>query len=169
MIDALLFGLIAIALLSFIFPLLGKMLSRNKLGIEGKLIWVDKGRKTNPFFNRVFEVLGKPDLMYKIKGGILAVEYKSRKGTNIYQSDIVQAKTAALAARGEGYKVIRILIKTGSKDQYINLPSSDKALFDEVKQYVDITRSAHRGTALKAWPNKFKCRSCAFNHSCSHS
>ena len=166
--DYVLYGFLLLAVLFVIYPALKRSVSGNKLGIKGKLIWVDKGRHTKPFFNSTFKIFGKPDLMYKIKGGVLAVEYKSRKGSGIYQSDIVQAKTAALAARGEGYKVIRILIKTGSNEQYINLPAADRSLFSEVKQYVDISRQSNKGAFLKAWPSKFKCRSCAYNHSCNH-
>jgi len=47
----------------------------NNLGIKGKLVWTDHGRQTKPFFNRTFEVFGKPDLMYRTKNGILAVEF----------------------------------------------------------------------------------------------
>ena len=111
MIDLLLYSLLALAGISiFINFLRNAFTTKSDLRIKGKLIWVDRGRSTKPFFNRVFEVLGKPDLMYQVFGGVLAVEYKSRKGP-VFKSDVVQAKCAALAARGNGYKVIRILPK----------------------------------------------------------
>lgn len=167
MIDHLLLALLAIAGIAISINFLSKRFRKNNLGIDGKLIWVDKDRHTKPFFNKVFEVLGKPDLMYRISGGVLAVEFKSRRG-RIFDSDVVQAKCAALAARGEGYKVIRILVKTSTTERYYTLPKNDKALFDEVKNHVILTRQAKAGSKMKAKPNQAKCRSCAFKLSCNH-
>ena len=102
MIDILLYGLLGLAAAALLYNFIRRIArSRSDLGIEGKLIWMDKGRSTKPFFNQVFEVLGKPDLMYRVRGGVLAVEYKSRRGP-VFKSDVVQAKCAALAARGNG-------------------------------------------------------------------
>ena len=99
MIDILLYGLLGLAAAALLYNFIRRIArSRSDLGIEGKLIWMDKGRSTKPFFNQVFEVLGKPDLMYRVRGGVLAVEYKSRRGP-VFKSDVVQAKCAALAAR----------------------------------------------------------------------
>lgn len=165
MIDLAIAALILLGLLLFVFPLIRWIFRRDRLDINGKLIWVDKGKSTKPFFNKKFEVLGKPDLMYKIKGGILAVEYKSRKG-NIFLSDIIQAKTAALAAR-DSYKVTRILVKTATTQKYFDLPG-DKALFNEIKDYVCAVRNSRKGKKMKALPNKFKCRSCAYANDCRY-
>ncbi len=139
---------------------------RDPLGIDGKLVWVDRGQKTKPFFNKQFRVLGKPDLMYmRASRGVLAVEFKSRTG-RIYESDVVQAKTAALAARGEGYRVCRILVKTKGTEQYFDLPSSDAALFKEIQQFVAYTRAAKQGVSLKAFPQRYKCKTCAYSQNC---
>src|SRR4051794_13793424 len=78
--------------------------SQNPFGISGKLIWTDKGKLTKSFYNNDFEVFGKPDFLYREREEIIAVEFKSRFGP-VFESDIVQAKAAALAARGDGYKV----------------------------------------------------------------
>jgi len=137
----------------------------NNLGIKGKLVWTDHGRQTKPFFNRTFEVFGKPDLMYRTKDGILAVEFKSRKG-RVFLSDIVQAKCASLAARGAGYKVTEILVKTAREERYITLLSSDTALFNEIQPRVAMARKAKRGDQVPSFPEKNKCFSCAHNSSC---
>ena len=105
--------------------------------------------------------------MYKQSSGVLAVEYKSRN-SNIYESDIVQAKTAALAARGQGYKVNRILIKTKKTEKYITLPISDRVLFSQIKTYVDIVRDARKGKPLNASASHFKCKHCAYANVCKH-
>lgn len=169
MIDLLLYGLLALAAIGIGLNYLRRYLppTENDLEIEGKLIWVDRGRQTKPFFNKVFEVLGKPDLMYRIFGGVLAVEYKSRCGP-VFKSDVIQAKCAALAARGNGYKVIRILVKTSTVDQYIDLPKSDRSLFHEIEDYVVLTKQAKSGQKMKALPNTGKCRSCAFKYDCRY-
>tara|TARA_R110002167_G_scaffold204404_1_gene408439 strand:- start:6246 stop:6764 length:519 start_codon:yes stop_codon:yes gene_type:complete len=162
------FPVFAFAVLFFVGYLVLRWFKPKKdpLGINGKLIWVDRGRKTKPFFNKEFRVLGKPDLMYKLaSSGVLAVEYKSRKG-RIYESDVVQAKTAALAARGDGYRVSQILVKTKGTQQYFNLPASDSALFQEIQQYVAYTRAAKQGINLKALPQRYKCKTCAYSQGC---
>ena len=152
--------------LFFIAPIFRKLIrkSSNKLNIDGKLIWVDKGR-TKPFYNKVFKVLGKPDLMYKIKSGILAVEYKSRNA-NIYASDIAQGKAAALAARGSGYNVTELMVLTKNNRKRFPLPKSDKALYSEVERLCQIVRSAKRGKSQPSMPSKFKCHNCAYANSC---
>ncbi len=166
-------NIIAILVLAFFLFLglkrLGRSLSSetNPLGIKGKLVWMDKGKQTKPFFNHEFKVLGKPDLMYQVDGGILAVEYKSRKG-GYYMSDIVQAQAAALAARAEGYNVIRLLIKTAKKEKYINLPKNDGSLFFDIKHFVDIARKAKNGCAVTSQASPRKCKFCAYSQSCSH-
>ena len=109
--------------------------STNQLGIDGSLVWTDQGKTTKPFFNNDFKILGKPDLMYKIRSGVLAVEYKSRNG-RIYNSDIVQAKSAALAARGTGYHVTKVLICTKNQKQYFELPKQDLTLYKSIEKYV---------------------------------
>ena len=159
------------ALAGFVFYRL--LLSRSdqdedRLGIKGKFIWIDKGRSTKPFFNTTFQVLGKPDLMYRTGQGVLAVEYKSRKG-RIYNSDIAQAKSASLAARGEGYEVSKILIKTERDEQYIDLPKSDRSLFEDIKEYVTLARRAKNGETMPPDPAVKKCISCAYNNSCDFS
>jgi len=169
MIDVLPYLLLGLVILVVVFKFLVKVFGRtNKLGIQGKLIWVDKGTHVKPFFNSAFEVLGKPDLMYQIPDGVLAVEYKSRQGP-VFESDIVQAKCAALAARGGGYKVVKVLVKTATTEEYLALPKGDKALFAEIKGYVDIARRAKVGAEMEARPDSGKCRGCAFRYGCRYS
>jgi len=88
--------------------------------------------------------------MYRTKNGILAVEFKSRKG-RVFSSDIVQAKCASLAARGAGYKVIEILVKTAREERYITLPRSDTDLFHEIQPKVAMARKAKRGDQVPSF------------------
>jgi CRISPR/Cas system-associated exonuclease Cas4 (RecB family) len=141
--------------------------SGGPLNIDGKLIWVDEGQSTKPFFNHLYRILGKPDFMYKIKGGVLAVEYKSRK-SGVYESDIVQAKCAALAARGNGYRVIKIMVKADSDSKVISLPGDNQILYNEIKRYIDICRDTKAGKTAPALPSRRKCRSCAYRYTCNH-
>lgn len=160
------FTLLAVAVIGYF--LMQRLLRgrRNPLGVDGELIWIDRGRKTKPFFNRQFRVLGKPDLMYRLNsGGVLAVEYKGRQG-RIYDSDVVQAKAAALAARGEGYAVRELLVKTKGTEQRFSLAKADGALFNEIRHFVECARSAKKGAELPARPLAAKCRTCAFGPSC---
>ena len=156
--------LVVLAGLWFLWTWFNKKPS-DDLGISGKLVWVDHGKNTKPFFNQEYRVLGKPDLMYKISRGILAVEYKGRSN-NIYDSDIVQGLTASLAARGEGYQVARLLVRTDNNERYIDLPKSDRDLYKLVSNHVEIVRKAKQGRDLPANPGYYKCLHCAYTNSC---
>ena len=142
---------------------------RSPLDVEGKLIWLDKEGSAASFTNAEFYVCGKPDFIYKQKRGILAIEYKSRNGP-VFESDIVQAKVAALAARGSRlYRVDRIMIKTRSTERYIDLPAEDAQLYREVERYVEMVRIAKEGGVLTASPTVQKCRSCGYRTPCADS
>jgi CRISPR/Cas system-associated exonuclease Cas4 (RecB family) len=167
MIELLIIPVVIIFLAVFFIKWLVRRFSANKLGISGRLVWTDHGRQTKPFFNKKYEVLGKPDLMYKTRSGILAVEYKSRHGP-VFISDVVQAKCAALAARGEGYKITRLLLKTSSQEEYMSLPVSDEALYGEIKNFIALARNAKNGASMNPLPSRHKCRSCAYKYHCKH-
>lgn len=140
----------------------------DELGIEGDLIWIDGVRHTKPFFNRAFKVFGKPDALYRTRTGVLSVEYKSRNGP-VFESDVTQAFCAALAARGDGYRVTEVLIKTSAVQEIFKLPSSDKALFDRIQPAVAHARQAKFGHAVPSRPELKKCRSCGFRGDCNDS
>lgn len=140
----------------------------DELGIEGDLIWIDDGRHTKPFFNGAFKVFGKPDALYRTRAGVVAVEYKSRNGP-VFDSDVTQAFCAALAARGEGYRVTQVLIKTSAVQKSFKLPTSDKALFDRIQPAVFNARQAKFGYAVPSRPEIKKCRGCGFRGDCDHS
>lgn len=141
--------------------------SIDELGIEGDLIWIDEGRHTKPFFNGAFKVFGKPDAIYRTRAGVTAVEYKSRNGP-VFESDVTQAKCAALASRGEGYQVVDILVKTAGAKRHIKLPKSDRALYQDIEESVVLARRAKLGKAVPSAPSGSKCRSCAYREDCKH-
>ena len=132
---------------------------------QGELIYVDEGPHIKPFFNQHFRVLGKPDAIYQSGANITAVEYKSRKAS-VHNSDIVQAMTAALAARGEHHQVTHVLVITKQDRRSIALPKSDKALFELIKQPVNLVRQIKQGEVGEPSPSKSKCASCAHNVTC---
>ena len=163
-------GLIALVLVTGYYLVLSRKHSVSVNGeVAGELIWVDEGRNTKPFFNQAFKVFGKPDAMYNHSGHVTAVEFKSRRG-RIHESDITQAKAAALAARGAGYKVESVVVKTRTTHQQIPLPRTDRALYDEIAGHIEAARSIKQGgKARSANPEPKKCASCAHNTSCAHS
>lgn len=137
----------------------------DEAGIRGELIWKDEGRQTQPFLNHTFKILGKPDLMYRIPGGIKAVEYKHRWGP-VFSSDVAQALTAALAARHEGYKVIEVECKTKRESKIIPINISDRRLFAMIEGHVSTVRRARRGETMMCKPDAHKCRACSYVDSC---
>lgn len=141
----------------------------NPLGIpNAELMYIDEGKQTKPFFNRQFEVLGKPDAMYKTPTGLVAIEYKSRRGS-VQDSDVSQALCAALAARGDGHKVYQVIVKTQTDQIEIDLPRSDKELFNRIQQDVAVARSIKHGGTGSANPHPAKCGSCAHKMDCTFS
>lgn len=134
----------------------------------GELVWVDEGRHVKPFFHNGFKVLGKPDAIYNNSGLVTALEYKSRRGP-VFDSDWVQAFTAALAARGAGYKVRQVVVKTKADEKTFELPKEDRALYRIVQHYVETARHIKKGGTGEANPSKTKCRACAYRSGCEHS
>ncbi len=161
------FYLIIIILVIFFFVYFNRL---NSLKIKGELIWQDSGRETKYFINNEFDVYGKPDLMYRKENGkILLVEFKSRKG-GIYLSDIIQTKAAALAARGAGYDIDEILVKTRGKERYYKLSNCNSDLYREIERFVKIAQSSsYYNSDLVGTPENRKCYSCAYKHSCKYS
>lgn len=154
-------------ILVLIYFLLKKSPKDNPFNIRGSLVWMDRGRSTKPFYNNVYAVFGKPDYLYKTETGVTAVEFKSRYGA-IFQSDIVQSKAAALAARGSGYKVDTVVVKTSSQIKSISLPHSDKELFDQISRFVTIAQNAKIGIAIPGSPSYGKCKGCAYRDRCQY-
>ncbi|POP51588.1 hypothetical protein C0068_16370 [Zhongshania marina] len=163
MIGYLVFGLLAVIALLLLFHIFR---SKEQGDISGKLIWTDYGIKTKPFYHSEFLVFGKPDLMYKVRRGVKAVEYKHRMGP-VFDSDIAQALAAALAARGSGYRVIEVLVKTRSTELSIDLRESDSAVYRKLQGYVLLVRQAKDGRAMQKKPEARKCRSCAYREACA--
>ena len=136
--------------------------------VLGELVWVDEGRHVKPFFHKGFKVLGKPDAIYNKSGMITALEYKSRRGP-VFDSDWVQAFTAALAARGAGYKVRKVVVKTKTEEKVFALPKDDMALFKVVEPFIETVRSIKNGGSGEANPSKPRCHGCAYNDVCESS
>ena len=136
------------------------------LGIEGELIWEDHGPHQAPFYNEELRILGKPDFIYKTPLGICAVEFKQR-ARKVMPSDIAQVMAAALAARGEGYRVSHVAVVTGSDRYEKALPSNDLDLQAVISQQITIARLAKRGKPQKAAPRRGKCGSCAYTGVCN--
>ncbi len=163
--NTLVFVLLLLALPYLLFRRFFPREKKQQVGIPGKLIWIDHGEQTKPFFNRRYQLVGKPDFLYQTEQDLLAVEYKSRHG-RIYNSDVIQVFCAALAARGSGKAITRCLVKTRTTQRYFDLPDSDKKLFELISLYVEQARQAKHGEKLPATPGKGKCRGCAYNYAC---
>lgn len=152
--------------IGIIFYCLSRLLKTN--GIEN--LYIDEGKKTPVLYSKNYGLSAKPDAIIKDEHGKIAViEYKSRKGKSIYDSDIVQAKGASLVARENGYAVDYIIIKTQSAQKTIQLPKSNKALSKEIQPFINIVKNARKGRAVTPNPAKFKCRFCSYKNVCQHS
>ena len=133
------------------------------LGEQPKVIYKDTGN-AKIFRNKKFRVEGKPDAILLTRVGYIAEEFKSRK-RGFYESDIVQAKAAALAARSED-PISSISIRNQTEQKIILLPPSDQALFDDIAEYYNMAARAKQ-ELLPARAHFVKCRHCAVKYACS--
>jgi CRISPR/Cas system-associated exonuclease Cas4 (RecB family) len=135
------------------------------LGIDGEVIYADKGRNSHRFVNHKYGISAKPDFIIRTANAEnVMVEYKSRMN-RIYLSDIVQLKASVLAARAH-MPIHRAVIVTKGDRQNITL-GSDAQLYSEIAQYVELARRAQGGEIIKIFAaHKGICRSCSVAHSC---
>ena len=131
-----------------------------------RVIYKDTGPKARVFVNKKYKVAAKPDLILKNIDGYIGVEFKSRK-YGIYESDIVEAKAAALAARSK-YPIFAIQIKNQTQNKVIVLPKSNDDLYREIEGYVSLASLAS-AKLLPANPHPMKCKSCPVKMSCNES
>ena len=141
------------------------LLDRNDRESE-RVIYKDTGPNARVFVNKKYKVAAKPDLILKNIDGYIGVEFKSRK-YGIYESDIVEAKAAALAARSK-YPIFAIQVKNQTQNKVIVLPKSNADLFREIEGYISLASQA-RLRLLPATPHPMKCKSCPEKMSCNES
>ena len=156
--------MITVIILSLVFLIALVFLSPSVK--EDRVLYQDKGLRSKVFTNKKFGIAAKPDLILRTQEGDVVVEYKGRI-RGIYQSDIAEAKAAALASRSK-YKIVAIQIKTQTESQVFYLPKDDNALYSEIKDYIEMARVAETNH-LPASPQKFKCKGFPVNQSCSES
>lgn len=135
------------------------------LGVEGKIIYADQGRKSKLFINRVYGITAKPDFIITTPNGEnVMVEYKSRKG-RVYQSDIFQLLASVLAARSE-MQIHRAIVVTKVTRREVEL-GSDEHIFKEISKFVLLARRAQEGEIIKIFSSHpGVCRTCSVASSC---
>lgn len=135
------------------------------LGIEGKIVYADQGRKSKLFINKKYGITAKPDFIIATQNGQnVMVEYKSRAG-RVYQSDIVQLLASVLAARSE-MPIHRAVVVTKGTRREVVLGSNEQ-IFKEISKFVLLARRAQEGEIIKIFSSHpGVCRSCSVAHSC---
>jgi CRISPR/Cas system-associated exonuclease Cas4 (RecB family) len=134
----------------------------------GECVWMDKD-DAKPFFDGRFRILGKPDAIFKSEdGAFTAIEYKNRS-KGIYSSDIVQAKTAALAARGDMSKkhhISKIVVVNQTDYKEVELPANDFELYEDIKYNVEAVQRIKAGGYGYKTKDKYKCQNCGYKSVC---
>ena len=135
------------------------------LGIEGKIVYADQGRKSKLFINKKYGITAKPDFIIATQNGQnVMVEYKSRAG-RVYQSDIVQLLASVLAARSEMPIHRAVVVTKGTRREVVL--GSDEQIFKEISKFVLLARRAQEGEIIKIFSSHpGVCRSCSVAHSC---
>jgi CRISPR/Cas system-associated exonuclease Cas4 (RecB family) len=142
--------------------------NKNRFNLKeaGHILWKDSDHET-AFYNHQFKIYGKPDLLIESEKGICAVEYKSSP-RRIYDTDLIQVYSAALAVRGEGIDVRWVCIKTAACEQVLALPQDDHALYEKIQVHVDQARRALAGQSCPPTQFKAKCYRCSMGNHCIH-
>jgi hypothetical protein len=167
-------SLLWVFLLAF-FGIIYKLLNRSsykdtQFGFKGKLIYMDKGRKSPSFVDREFNIAAKPDFIYQLKNknSYALVEYKSRNG-KVYPSDIAQLKASVLAARSR-YYITNAYACTESVIDEINVNKSNKYLFEDIRSAYELTVDIVEGKTVNVcYKSKYKCPTCSMNKHCKFS
>ncbi|MCF6767597.1 Dna2/Cas4 domain-containing protein [Thiotrichales bacterium 19S11-10] len=116
-------------------------------------------------------VRAKPDFLYELSDGSIAiVEYKSRK-KGVMPSDVSQLIATAIAVKGHYKNQVKkgyILTGRGSYKE-VNLDMSSHRLVKSIEYQIRAVRDIIRGKEPKLTPNPNKCQNCGFRHICTFS
>ena len=158
--------MITILLLLMVFVIAFVTFGSSKFKGQTTIVYQDEGKRSKVFINKKFGVAAKPDIILNTIDGYICTEYKGRK-KGIYESDIIEAKAAALAVRSK-YPIVAIQIKNQTESRVYPLPKSDKELYEHIRQYKEMADVAH-SQLLPAKPNRPKCHTCPVKSSCNES
>lgn len=141
---------------------------RTRFGFKGKIVYIDTKQNNKALVSKEYDLLAKPDFIFQEpNGGCVLVEYKSRS-SGIYDSDLKQVYASAICARENGFKIVRAIIATKTKNYDVDLKSSNKQLYSLVNSEVEFIRSVNEKRVISApvYPFKAKCRSCGYKSTC---
>ena len=115
------------------------------------------------------KIRAKPDFLYKLANGSIAlVEYKSQRDS-IRESDVSQVIAATLAVR-EKYPNLNIgfIYTRSGKVKCVDLNKSDEELINLISAELSIARQLENNMRPQFTPQKDKCRVCPYNMACSN-
>lgn len=140
---------------------------RKHLGLEGEVVYADKGSRTKPMLSKKYGIVAKPDFVVRLLTGEYAVvEYKSRENGRLYESDIAQVKASVLAAR-EKYPISLAYVISGKRHHKIAISKNSDEIYDEIHYLAEYVRKASKCRLVHvftAYPAK--CGSCASKNEC---
>ncbi|ASK79761.1 hypothetical protein CF386_12015 [Paraphotobacterium marinum] len=107
---------------------------KNIFGLQGKLVYLDEGKKSKTFVNHKFKIIAKPDFIFKHWWGQFYMIEHKESYREPSRADIVQVKAALIAVRSE-------------------IPSLKKYIYQLKKVYIDITlKRVREGFSKKYQP-----------------
>ena len=117
------------------------------------------------FYDKEYGVSGKPDRISQQGKHKYSIEYKSRK-KGIFERDIVEALTAALAAYDKIGGIDYVLVYNDSFQRKLIKVRSKKALYRKVKKHVEAARKIKSGSAKWISKTKKNCPTCPYSDNC---
>lgn len=136
------------------------------LGIPGKLLYADGGRRSRLYSSKRYRINAKPDFIIRLPSGENAIaEYKDR-ANRVYESDIVQVLSSVLAVR-EHMPLQRAYVVTRNGKQEIPLPADNDEIYRRIERNVTWARQVKKKELIMVGcRNKGACHKCSLKHAC---
>jgi len=131
---------------------------------KGTVLYIDEPG-AQLFRDTEFGVTSKPDRISSYKKKNYVIEYKSRKN-GIFEKDIIQALTGALASWDKIGGISEIVVYNGSYKYKRVKVKNKKQLFKKLKRYIENAKKVKSGETVKCRVVRNNCRVCPFNKKC---
>lgn len=138
-----------------------------RFGVDGRVVYADKGKSSRVFISKRYGVKAKPDFIIKDRGGrYTLIEYKSRSSGLLFESDIVQVKASVIAARTI-YNIRKAVVISGTTKHDIDVDRSSVSINKEIATHIENARQSEMGViVMKYAERESACSSCRNKSEC---
>lgn len=152
----------------FVFIIFFKIFrKKNIFGLQGKLVYLDEGKKSKTFVNHKFKIIAKPDFIFKHWWGQFYMIEHKESYREPSRADIVQVKAALIAVRSEIPSLKKVYISTKKGLYRYNFKKSSRRVFKEISIYHKLTTQVYNGDYVDIiCDDKNVCLKCPVKKNC---